>query len=72
MLRTIRWFARCSQSVLLLVLAGVYVPPLLDLLDTHVLPFGEAAIATLVGLAGWGAVRATSRSGSAQSSGTAG
>ena len=39
---------------LLLVLAGVYLAPLRDLLDTQTLPISDAAIATVAGVADWG------------------
>jgi Ca2+-transporting ATPase len=47
---------------LLLVWAGVYLAPLRDLLDTSALPVADAAIATLVGVAGWAAMSLDLRS----------
>jgi hypothetical membrane protein len=41
---------------LLLVLAGVYPAPLRDLLDTQALPISDAAIAMVIGGAGWAAM----------------
>jgi Ca2+-transporting ATPase len=46
---------------LLLVLAGVYLAPLRDLLDTQALPISDAAIATVAGVAGWVAMSLDSR-----------
>ena len=46
---------------LLLVLAGVYLAPLRDLLDTQALPISDAAIAMVIGVAGWAAMSLDSR-----------
>ena len=41
---------------LLLVLAGVYLAPLRDPLDAQALPISDAAIAMVIGVAGWAAM----------------
>ncbi len=41
-----------------LVLAGLYLAPLRDVLDTVALPWHQAALAAVLGLVGWFAVRA--------------
>ena len=41
---------------LLLVLAGVYLAPRRDLLDTQALPISDAAIAMVISVAGWAAM----------------
>jgi P-type Ca2+ transporter type 2C len=48
---------------LLLVMAGLYVPPLRDLLDTAALPVADLAIAVAVGVLGWLVIRADVRLG---------